>query len=134
MTYSKLLSLGAAFAITAMGLVAVATPASAKQGKPVIVSARVSDLPTRRVSYADLNLATLDGEKTLNRRVAGAVRSVCEESTGPLPGFYANSRCRRFAWSGAKPQIARAIERSRQIAATGTSNIAAVAITIAIPQ
>jgi hypothetical protein len=55
---------------------------------------------------------------------------VCED-----PGNDAlfEARCRGYAWRGAKPQIASAIERAQQIAATGSSTIAAVAITIALP-
>ncbi len=41
--------------------------------------------------------------------------------------------CDTSAWGGARPQIARAVQRAREIAATGSSTIAAAAITIAVP-
>jgi hypothetical protein len=41
-------------------------------------------------------------------------------------------KCRTSAWNQARPQIALAVQRSQDIALTGTSPIAAVAITIAL--
>jgi len=71
---------------------------------------------------------------TLNRRVGGAVGSLCREATGGEDGnfmtTFADRKCRNSAWSQARPQIARAVQRSRDIAFTGTSPIAAAAITI----
>ena len=66
-------------------------------------------------------------------RVGAAVRDVCEESTGPNAIMWFESRCHRFAWNGATPQIEQAVRRARDIAATGYSSIAPVAIRIAIP-
>lgn len=110
------------------GTATVATAADPSD-EPVIVRAQPEDLPpTRRVSYADLDLATLSGEKTLYKRVSGAVRAVCVESSLALD----NGLCRRFAWSGAKPQMKQAIARARDIAANGYSTIAPVAISIAV--
>jgi hypothetical protein len=43
-------------------------------------------------------------------------------------------RCSGLAWDGARPQILRAVQRAREIAATGSSSIAAAAITITIPE
>lgn len=134
MQWSKSLSMVAAVAMTAAGLL-VTLPAGAKSpnDKPVtIYGQRVDpDAPTRKVSYADLNLATLPGENTLNRRVGRAVRSVCEESVGDSD-FRAEFACHSFAWGGARPQIARAVMRARQIAETGTSSIMPVAITLSV--
>jgi hypothetical protein len=42
--------------------------------------------------------------------------------------------CSGLAWDGARPQILRAVQRAREIAATGSSSIAAAAITITIPE
>lgn len=134
MQWSKSLSMATAVAITVAGLL-VTLPANAKSlnDKPVtIYGQRVDpDAPTRKVSYADLNLATLSGETTLNRRVGSAVRSVCDESVG-ASDFYAEMACHSFAWGGARPQIARAVMRARQIAQTGTSSILPVAITLSV--
>lgn len=134
MTYSKLLGMLAAVAVTSAGLFAFTAPVSAK-GKPIVVVARqAEDVPTRRVSYADLNLASLSGEKMLTRRVTGAVRSVCNESVGDGGNVHDYFDCRSFAWAGARPQMTLAIQRARQIARAGSSSIAAVAITISTPQ
>jgi UrcA family protein len=136
MICAKIVSLCVATAITAGGFFVVSPPASARQ--PIVVTAPAVDMVVRRVSFADLNLASMSGEKTLNRRVGGAVTSVCIEAVGPdtrsLDSTIANMRCTRHAWNGARPQIASAVQRARQIAATGSSSIAATAIVISIPQ
>lgn len=130
MTYSKIISLCAAIAVTAGGLVAI-SPAVSAQARPVVVLAP-PDVPTRRVGYADLNLATSSGEKMLDRRVGQAVRSVCNEAIGNGFDFYGMIECRDFAWDGARPQMNRAIRRAHEIAATGSSPIAATAIVLAV--
>lgn len=134
MNYTKLITFCSAIAITATGVFLVALPAGAKD-KPVVVTAPM-ELVVRRVSYADLNLASARGERALHYRVGGAVRDLCNDATGPRDGSmsytFAFKGCSNDAWDQADPQIARAIERSREIAATGTSSIAAAAITISI--
>jgi UrcA family protein len=136
MDYHKVASMCVATAITAGGLLIFSPQASARQ--PIIVTAPSADLVVRHVSYADLNLASERGEKVLNRRVGSAVTSLCIEAVGPdthsLGSTIANMRCASGAWDGARPQIARAVERARQIAATGSSSIAAAAIVITIPE
>ncbi|WP_084607693.1 UrcA family protein [Sphingomonas jaspsi] len=103
--------------------------AAGQSDEPVIVRAQPDEfLPTRRVSYADLNLASKAGEKTLFYRVSGAVRYVC---TGHDSASIEMQRCRSFAWSGARPQMKLAIQRAQELAANGTTNIAPVAIMIA---
>lgn len=119
----------------ASALVAGSTVAQAgsQSDKPVIVRAQPDEfLPTRRVSYADLNLASLAGEKTLHRRVNIAVGQVCADATSSSSMQIAGQQCRSFAWSGARPQMKRAIERAHELAANGTSSIAPVAIVIAV--
>jgi UrcA family protein len=106
--------------------------ASAALAKPVTVIAdRLhEDQLSERVSYADLNLASAEGVKTLTWRVSGAVRRVCaplEHSLKPIQ----HSQCTSFALKGAQPQMERAIVRAQEIAANGTSSIAPVAIVIA---
>ena len=88
------------------------------------------DIVTRRISYADLNLASSPGEVTLDRRVGGAIGSLCLESTGGSDLYGVGHLCRNSAWSQARPQITQAVHRARDIASTGTSTIAAAAITI----
>jgi UrcA family protein len=105
--------------------------ASAALAKPVtVIGERLhEDQLSERVSYADLNLASAEGVKTLTWRVSGAVQRVC----APLQGGanLAHLQCRSFAMNGAKPQIELAITRAQEIAANGTSSIAPVAIVIA---
>lgn len=134
MQWGKSLSMIAAVALTGTGVFAM-SPADAKprNGKTdTVYGQRIDhDAPTRIVSYRDLNLATLAGEKTLNGRVRGAVRIVCSESV-PGGDFRQEYACHNFAWSGARPQIARAVMRAREIASTGTSAILPVAITLSV--
>lgn len=122
--------MGAAAAMTAGGLLAAAPSASAKE-RQVVVVGKANDVITRHVSYVDLNLATRAGQKMLNDRVALAVSSVCEESTGAFPEPHAIVPCRSYAWSGARPQMKLAVLRAQQLATTGFSTIAASGITIA---
>ena len=113
----------------------VATAAFAGQDKPVVVYAGPQEnVRTERVSYADLDLALSKHERKLNLRVAGAVKRVClfENSRPGLQdrGYY---NCADGAWDGARPQIAQAVARAKEMAATGKSSIAAAAITIHVP-
>jgi UrcA family protein len=136
MTYNKILSLSGAAAITLGGLFLVASPASGKA--PIVVTAPDDNVVVRRISYADLNLASATGASTLNRRVNGAVSDLCSEATGGDDGsfnFKFNMmKCDGRAWGEARPQIARAVQRARDIASTGASPIAAAAITISLAQ
>lgn len=54
-----------------------------------------SDLPTREVHFADLNLDTPLGVERLNTRIAAAVRYVCGQAdTRMLPEYMAMRGCR----------------------------------------
>jgi UrcA family protein len=128
MQYNKLISACAAVAITAGSFGLVSPPAFAKSQRVVVVAD--SNIVTRRISYADLNLASSPGEATLNRRVGGAIRSLCLEATEGSDRFGVDHQCRNSAWGQARPQIDQATQRARDIAATGTSTIVAAAITI----
>lgn len=115
--------------VTASLLVAAA--ASAAQETPVVIYGEPENVRTERVTYADLNLIDQGDQRKLNLRVTGAVKRVClyENSRSGLQdlGYY---NCAGNARDGAEPQIARAIQRARDIAMTGQSSIAASAITI----
>ena len=113
---------------TASLLFAASAPAA--QQKPVVVYGGSENTRTEHVSYADLDLTNNKHQKRLNLRVTGAVKRVClyENSHGLQDtGYY---QCADDAWSSAKPQIAQAVERSKDIALTGHSSIAATAIAI----
>jgi len=115
--------------VTASLLVAAST--SAAQQNPVVVYGGSENTRTERVSHADLDLTNEKHQKRLNLRVTGAVKRVClyENSRPGLQdtGYY---NCADDAWDSAKPQIAQAVQRSKDIAMTGHSSIAATAITI----
>lgn len=132
MIYHKPLAMLVSVALTAGGLAAIASPAKA-QGQRLEVVGKKTDNPTRAVRYADLALASLEGQKMLKRRVASAVSSVCNEAVGETRELSDDRACHDFAWEGARPQMALAIQRARDIAATGSSSIAAAAVTITAP-
>jgi UrcA family protein len=92
----------------------------------------------RHVSFADLNLAAPAGQQTLNRRVDAAVSSLCNEATGGNDGSpaykYSMISCSDGAWNDARPQIARAVQRSQELASTGHTSILAAALTISLPK
>jgi UrcA family protein len=135
MTHSNALSLCAVVAATA-GTFALASPASSRTA-PILVVAP-ADQVTRHVTYADLNLASAAGEKTLNRRVDVAVGDLCLDATGGNDGSFTYKtsmmRCSQSAWHQATPQIDRAVQRAREIAFTGSSSIAASTLTISLPR
>lgn len=119
----------AAACISTLASFSFALPAFAKQRPIVVTAPKGEDLPTRRVSYRDLNLATWDGEKTLRGRFNVAAREVCLDGGHEL--FDAEfDGCQSFALRGARPQIARAVQRAREIAANGHSSIPLVAIAL----
>lgn len=134
MTYTRTIALSAAVLLTSGVFGLVAAPADSKS-RPVVVVAN-PNLVTRHISFADLNLASAEGEQTLNNRVVGLVRDLCDETTGGRDGNYVTAssyaKCRKSAWNQARPQIMLATQRARDIASTGTSPIAAAAITLAI--
>jgi UrcA family protein len=110
-------------------LVGMGTAAMAQDA--TVFGDRLSDdILTERVSYADLNLASAIGERTLDRRVSKAVRRVCD----PEKEFVRTAMCTSAAWKSARPQIDLAVARATEMAVNGTSSIPAVAIVIAAPR
>lgn len=99
--------------------------------RPVVIYAEPENARTERVSFASLDLTTLGDQKRLHFRVAGAVERVCLRDVGrdglQDPGYFT---CERNALGGAEPQIANAIARAQEIAMTGSSSLAATAITV----
>jgi UrcA family protein len=135
MTYTNSISMVAAVVLTASGVALFAAPISAKA--PIVVTGD-PDRIERRVSYADLNLAAVAGQRSLNRRVTTAISSLCLEATGGLDRNLSSkfnmNKCGHSAWTQARPQIAQAVQRASEIAENGRSNIPPVAISIAIAQ
>jgi UrcA family protein len=62
-------------------------------------------VPQLRISYADLDLNSSDGQKQLSRRVHGAASEVCENLLNDPARFQYNS-CRKQALNGARKQLA----------------------------
>jgi UrcA family protein len=121
-----LLGLGAAIAANLGGAAALAGPAQ----RPVVVVAEPEPAATRHVSYADLDLATRDGERKLIRRLRVAVNNVCAEEVGPAAIFYVEMSCRKLTWHDTKPQLESAVRHGRQMAGHGNSSIAAAVIVV----
>lgn len=66
-----------------------------------------------KVSYADLNLASTAGQATLERRLNGAVRQVCEISGDPsLTAYAAMRKCRTDARAAIPPKVELALARA----------------------
>ena len=127
--HSNLVSLCAAVVITGAGVSIPGTPAFAKNTRIVVVAPSAN--VTRRISYADLDLASTVGHNLLQTRVRGGIRSLCTEVGGSYESERAN--CTDHAWSQANPQMIRAEQRARDFASTSTSTVAAAAITISLP-
>ncbi len=137
MRCNNLLSMCAAVAITAGGALLFAQPAPAKPSQVVVVEPG-NEIVVRHISYADLNLASDGGMQTLQSRVRGGISDLCAEAVSAAQGSFTYNgyslKCRSSAWNQAKPQVARAVQRAREIALTGSSTLAATAITISLPQ
>ena len=118
--------------VTASLLIASAAFAAALENPVVVYAQPLENARTVRVTYADLDLAQPPQERRLNHRVGSAVKRVClfeGRRAAQGSGYY---DCADEAWDGARPQIARAVARAREIALTGKSSIAATAITIRV--
>ena len=104
----------AALAGVAAVLIFTAPPAQAQQDQ-IIVRAPEANVRGERVPYYDLNLATRAGERSLQRRVGGAVERVCLYDAGRWYGLAVPdyTQCASSAWRGARPQIIGAVYRAR---------------------
>lgn len=119
-------------ALGAVTIFSAGTAASPPVERIVVHAVAPQDQIRRTVSYRDLNLVTTVGAQTLHRRVDRAVQSLCVEAVGAVANEELEMKCAKSSWAGANPQVEQAIERAKQLAATGKSTIAAVAITISI--
>jgi UrcA family protein len=137
MNYARALAACGASLVAAVAIGVTASPAHSSPPGALVVVANPADYVIRHVTYADLNLASAPGERTLNRRVSYAVTDLCNEALGEpssSSNTFAYKECTGGAWHGADPQIAAAVQRAHEIAATGTSSIAVSAITISVPE
>lgn len=88
-----------ALAATATSLVGVAAPAFAN---PI-------EVKTEKVSYGDLDLTTMEGKKTLKRRVDAAAKRVCNiapPTSGDRTRYYDARTCLAKARASARQQVA----------------------------
>ena len=112
MNVRNLSCLTAAGFLGALMITAAASPARAKQSRPLIVQAERPDREalTARVTYYIADLRSERGQKDLVRRVRTATQEVCPESATVdiLDSWRKN--CLRVAWNGARPQIEAAID------------------------
>jgi len=135
MLIAKLIAVPAAVFMTA-GQFFLTAPRAEAASHPISVVAPLDLIVVRRVSYQDLNLAVPAGQKALHHRVGGAVYSLCDEAIEGDSSMnmtdVLRSRCRNDAWGQANPQISLAVQRAQEIAATGTSSIAAAALVISV--
>ena len=101
-------------AIVASGLI-LAASSTVAFAEPVVVTGERADpeLPVRVVHFGDLNITTRAGEKRLLNRVSYAVKDVCGFYETSLTVTTAERACSRYAWNGARPQIANALARAR---------------------
>jgi UrcA family protein len=98
--FPSIVAIGATFPLVASALAAIPQPATAAPVEEV-----------RTVSYLDLDLTRETGVRSLERRVAGAVRKVCGD--GPpvtLAERQAHWACAETASADARAQIERAVE------------------------
>jgi UrcA family protein len=131
MNYAKALAMCGATLIAAVSLGTTASQLHARPLGKVTVTAPPRDVYARTVGYADLNLASLSGQQALGQRVRLAVSGVCKDAVGQ--GYPSDVRdCSFDSWTRAHPQMTAAIHRARDIAANGSSPIAAAAITIQV--
>ena len=124
----KMLSFGAAGFIGMMLAGISAMPVHGQSPmQPVTVTKHRAAALTERVLFSDLSLSTKDGQRTLYRRVRYAINRVCPQ--GATLWTYDVADCRDYAWSGAKPQIDRAVTA----AAAGASLTMTIEVTGALP-
>ncbi|WP_379548661.1 UrcA family protein [Qipengyuania sp. DSG2-2] len=96
------------FVTIAAAAAVLAAPASA--GSPAPAGSIV-------VQHADLNLATVEGQKTLDRRINAAARKVCQFSSAPANGALATAEARRCvskARASAAQAFALAVEQDQR--------------------
>lgn len=67
-----------------------------------------SDVPTARISYADLDLSRPAGRQILEQRVSGAIKRMCPARPAPqeLMKMRQRRECHQTAWAGANRQLA----------------------------
>lgn len=132
--YSRnLVMISSAVAIGLAGL-AADSPALAKGTGVKVYDA--TGKATLNISYADLDLASIAGRRTLDMRVSQAVSSICSEMTEgsnrTLEAATSLRECQLSAFAKVRPQIQRAVNETRGLSSTSPAPIAATATTVAV--
>ena len=72
---------------------------------------------SQRVSYADLDLASASGQKSLERRISRAVRMICGDGSSAVTAFDLadQRRCVGEAWASTRGQVRLAVARAEGI-------------------
>jgi UrcA family protein len=99
--------------IIAASLLATATLFAVTPG----VAAAQASAQSATVSHADLDLATPEGQRRLERRIASAARKICgldTQDTGTRMAPRDASACYRTALASVRERVAAAIESSRR--------------------
>jgi UrcA family protein len=100
-----------------------AAPASAQE-PPLIVYGEPGLTRVEHVGFANLDLATSAGARTLESRVGSAVKRVCLFEPEIRLQPYDYHACAAESWSKARPQIAEAL-------ATGKTSLGAAIVVVA---
>lgn len=108
-----------------VGLISAASASTARQPVVVVEGHRIDQELQRKVSFADLNLASRPDQKLLDRRIARTATELCFD----INGDYETWSCVTDAVDSTDDQVAAAIVRAqRQMA--GLSVGPAVAISM----
>ena len=67
--------------------------------------AEASNLPSRHVSAAGLDLSTPAGLKAYERRIEKAANALCVDASGPAPAGRVDPLCKRDALNEARRQL-----------------------------
>jgi UrcA family protein len=109
--------------IPSLLIVALAVSAPAYTQPPITV---VGDMPTARISAADLNLHSASGQARLQARIRTAAQTLCmDPAVRDVARYIAGRTCLSHALASARPQVDRLVRLS------GTSaDIAAATIIV----
>jgi UrcA family protein len=128
-------SLTLAAAVLTSAVLVSSTAVAAVQTEPVVVTAPLpTDQFSRAVSHRDLDLTLASDQRRLHHRVSSAVKDVCAvgeyHAVRTLAAYSQYSACSKDAWSGARPQIAAAIDRAGSRFAGKANDVASTTLIV----
>lgn len=105
-------------------LCAAAVLGRSANAEPVLVT--IEALPSERVSFADLNLGSVAGQKALKNRIRGAAERVCDSAAGrAFQSYLITHSCFMSSYTDGLRQMDRVLDRR-----TRGSAITAAVLTI----